>query len=235
MATKEERKRRARERAKESRRISRARGTMSAVDRALIDAVVTPEAQAAGDHHVTDFKVIETVVGGKTKAHTTRVIRNRGGSPIDRWHANGGLDDRQMAAIYFYSRAWHLVFQEPRVVAKWSAVHTFGAMGAVEVYSSSRIAARTTLRMLDNEIFFRLDSAYFQVFQNVVIFDEPGGVAGGRAGFTHKAAEGAARATVSMVASMIADIVIDGARTDYDLPEGWDTDAPRKVQGRRVA
>lgn len=180
----------------------------------MVDQLVSPEAQANGDYRSVDFVVTEGEFGSQVKGKM-RVVRNLASTPIDRWHANGGLDDRQMAAILFYTRAWHLVFQQPRVVAKWSAVHTAGAAGALEVYASTRLGAMESLRLIDNDIFFRLPVEHFQVFQNVVIFDEAAGVAGGRAGFTHKAAEGAARAIVAMVASMIADLVIDGARDSF--------------------
>ena len=198
-------------------------------DQQLVDQTVSAEAQQHGGYQAIDFKLVEVVEGGKLQARVAKVVRNRGGTPLDRWHANGGLDDRQMAALLVYSQAWEKMWSLPRVVANWSMVHSRDAGPAVELYTGSVIAARNTLRLIDNEIFFKFDPGYFSTFQNVVIFEEPAGVAGGRAGYTHKAAEGAAKAIVAMFSSMIADLVIDGSRSDYDLPEGWDVNAPRKV------
>jgi hypothetical protein len=93
--------------------------------------------------------------------------------------------------------------------------------------------AKEALRLLDQEVFFRIPIEHFEVWQNVVIWDEPAGVAGGRIGFCHKPAEAAALLIVGLVASMIADIVIT------ETPRDWgelllDLDAPRRPKSRRA-
>lgn len=207
---------------------------MSSVDRMLIDSAVPKETQRHGDYRVVDFKLQEVVEGGKVKAKTAQVVRNHGGTTIERWCSRGVLDERQMAAILFYQSAWHMHIGEPRVVANWSAVIVRQSQGAVEVYAGTRMAAKETLRLLDQEVFFRLPLEHFQVFQNVVIFDEPSGAAGGRIGFvTKNRAEAAVRVIVTTVAGMIADIVIDGARRDFEA-EVLDLNAPRRP-GRKSA
>lgn len=202
--------------------------TMSATDRQMVEQLITSETRGHGDYRPVDFKLVEVVQDGKVKAKTARVLRNLGGTPIERWHARGVLAERQMAAIMFYQRAWNMHIGQPRVVANWSAVICGSAQGAIEIYAGTRIAAKESLRLLDQEVFFRLPVEHFQVFQNVVIWDEPAGVAGGRAGFCHKPAEAVARVIVGTVASMIADIVIDASHRDFE-PQLLDLDQPRRA------
>jgi hypothetical protein len=201
------------------------------LERCEVDQVVSRSAQQHGDYQVRDHKLQEVTEGGKRVEKTIRVIRNLGGTPVERWHHRGYLDERQMAAILFYQLAWRTWIGQPRVVANWSAVIVRDADGAAEIYAGSRIAAKESLRLLDQEVFFRMPVGHFQVWQNVVVWDEPAGIAGSRAGFLHKQAEGAARAIVSIIASMIADIVIDSSRRDFgDLL--LDLDAPRRPGGK---
>jgi hypothetical protein len=188
---------------------------MAKGDEMILESVL-PKAQLDKGHFgLVDFKIVETVHGGKVKSHTSRVIRNLGGTPVERWHSRGKLDERQMAAILFYQSAWRMWIGEPRVVANWSAVITGAAAGAVEIYAGSRIAAKESLRLLDQEVFFRLPVEHFQVWQNVVIWDEPAGIAGARIGYCHKPAEAVAQLMVATMAGMIADVVIDNSRRDF--------------------
>lgn len=206
---------------------------MRAASPDAVDLVVSRDAQRHGNYQVVDFGMVEIYEGKKLKTKATRVIRNLGGTPIERWHARGKLDPRQMAAILFYQQAWRMWIGEPRVVAGYSPVIVRGAQGALEVYAGSRIAAKEGLRLLDQEVFFRLPVDHFQVWQNVVIWDEPAGVAGSRIGFCHKPAEAVAQMMIATMASMIADIVIDSARRDFgDLLV--DIDAPRRAGKRRA-
>jgi hypothetical protein len=204
-----------------------------AADQMMVNQLVSPEAQTHGDYRAVDFKVEDTGKRDKSKEKSIRLVRNVGGSPIERWHSRGALDERQMAAILFYQDAWHRVIGEPRVVANWSAVIVRQAAGAVELYAGSQIAAKEALRLLDQEVFFREPVDHFQVWQNVVIFDEPAGVAGSRVGFVvKKSAEAAARVIVGSMAHKIADIVIDQSKRDFgDLI--LDLDAPRRPRNRQ--
>jgi hypothetical protein len=204
-----------------------------ASDRTMVNQLVSRSVQQHGDYQVQDHKLQEVTQGGRRIEKTIRVVRNLGGTPIERWHQRGALDERQMAGILFYQQAWRMWIGQPRVVANWSAVIVRDAHGAAEIYAGSRLAAKESLRLLDQEVFFRLPVGHFQVWQNVVIWDEPAGVAGSRAGFLHKQAEGAARAIVSICASMVADVVIDSSRRDFGELL-LDLDAPRRP-GRKSA
>jgi hypothetical protein len=175
---------------------------------------VSREAQQHGDYQVRDFKLQEVTEGGKRKDKTIRVVRNLGGTPVERWHARGKLDERQMAAILFYQeRLAHV--SASRASPPTIVRHHRNAKGAVEIYAGSRIAAKESLRLLDQEVFFREPVEHFQVWQNVVIWDEPAGVAGGRIGFCHKPAEAVAQVIVAGLAHKIADVVIDSSRKDF--------------------
>lgn len=200
-------------------------------DQTAIDIAVPKEAQRHGDYQLVDFKIQEVVEGGKVRAKTSRVIRNCGGSAVERWQGRGKLDERRMQAILFYQHAWAMHIGEPRVTANYGL--SAGGKGAIELWANSRIKAKEALRLLDHEVFFRIPVEHFAVWQNVVIWDEAAGVAGSRLGFCHKPAEAAALLIVSLVASMIADIVIT------ETPRDWgelllDLDAPRRARGRRA-
>jgi hypothetical protein len=207
-------------------------------DRKVVDLVVPAAAQAHGDYRLVDFKLTETIdrrVGeteGKLVTKVTRVIRNVGGSPVERWYARGKLDERQMSAILFYQAAWRAFIGEPRVTANYSPAIARNIKGSIELYASSVMRAKEGLRLLDQEVFFREPVEYFEVWQNVVIWDERAGVAGSRLGYCNKPAEAIASEIVRNLAGKIADIVIDQSRRDFgDLL--LDIDAPRKPRGGR--
>lgn len=202
-----------------------------ALERSEVNRLVPKEAQAQGDYRFVPVTLIEVTEGGKAVKKESRAVRNMGGSPIERWAARGKLDERQIQAVLFYQEAYRKVFGEgPRMVASYSPVIVSGVRGAVELWARSVIAAREALRLLDQEVFFRLPLGHFPVWQNVVIWDEPAGVAGSRIGFCHKPAEAVALLMIQTMASMIADIVIDSSRRDFgDLI--LDLNAPRRPGG----
>lgn len=198
-----------------------------------INALVSPEARRHGDYQMVDFKLQEVVEGGKLKAKTTRAVRNLASTQVDRWLARGRLDERQMAAILFYQEAWRIWIGEPRITANYSPAIRRGANQAVELWASSRMRAKEGLRLLDQEVFFREPVEHFEVWQNVVIWDEAAGVAGSKIGFCYKPAEAVAQLIVQSLAHKIAEIVIDSSRHDFgDLL--IDLDAPRRPGRRRA-
>jgi hypothetical protein len=195
-------------------------GAVRREDRSFINSVVGPEVRRHGDYQAVDFQLHDVEEGSgskaKAKAKSIRVIRNVGGSPVERWFNRGRLTEREMAAVLFYQSAWAAWIGEPRVTANYSPAVSRNAHGAVELWASSRIRAKESLRLLDQEVFFRIPVEHFHVWQNVVIWDEPAGIAGGRAGFVStKQSEAAARLIVCLVAKMIADVVIDSSRSDF--------------------
>jgi hypothetical protein len=68
-------------------------------------AVVSPKRLSGmADYELVDFKIQEVVEGGKRESQDrSKVIRNLGGTPVERWHARGKLDERKMASDPFLS------------------------------------------------------------------------------------------------------------------------------------
>lgn len=200
-------------------------------DRQMVNQLVTRDAQRHGDYRVTDFKLQEVTEGGRRVEKTIRVVRNVGASPIERWHSKHVFDERQMAAILFYQDAHRKVFGEgPRVTSNYSPDIIRGLSGSVSLWANSQIAAREALRLLDHEVFFNEQFDDFCVWQNVVIWGQPAGIAGAGAGFVlKKSAEARAKQIVCSIAHKVANIVIDTSRRDFgDLL--LDLDAPRKAR-----
>lgn len=185
----------------------------------LVDQIVSPEARA---HGVYDEDIIAgPVVGrnGQEKVTTSRVVRNRGGTTVERWLAKGDITRRQAEAISLYCRAWRMHIGEQRVVANWSLVSSFrGGTTDFDAFVENALKAKRLLKGLDEEVFFRLPLGHFNVFQNVVIYDEAAGVAGCRLGYTSKQAEAVAKLTVLMMADMIADVLNLGEQIS---PDRW--------------
>ena len=95
---------------------------------------------------------------------------------------------------------------EQRVTANWSLVASFRGV-AGDDFVATRLQAKAMLDHFDDAIFFAMALDRFNVWQNVVIFDEAAGVAGSRlmsGGFSKQRAEAAAKATVILIADMIA-------------------------------
>lgn len=131
-----------------------------------------------------------------------RVLRNRGGTAIERWDANGSLSRGQLEAFSLYCRAWHRVNASPRVTANWSLVAFIRGMPATD-WVSSHIEAKELLALLDEKIFDMLPRHYLDVWQNVVLFDQSAGVAGGN---SRSSAE-RAKTICLFIADMIATIM----------------------------
>jgi hypothetical protein len=197
-----------------------------------VDNLVNPFAQQHGHYEPSDFTLQEVTEGGKRKEKTLRVVMNRGGTTVERWHRAGKLDDRQMTAIAIYEGAWRRHIGEPRVVANWSAVIVRQATAALELRAASQHDARQLLRLFDQDIFFRRGLDDFNVWQNVVIFDEPAGVAGSRLGFASQQAQAVACFVIQSVAHEIAQLVVDQNPPDLEALL-LDIDRPRKP--RRIA
>ena len=194
----------------------------------VVDMVVTKEAQAHGRYELVEHKLHETVKDGKKSTSAIRVVMNRGGTPVERWYARGRFDQRQWVAILFYQSIWKTWIGEPRITANLEPVIRGGAGGALESFTRNKIAAKEGLRMLDQEVFFNLaDIDWFHVWQNVVIWDEPAGRAGSCVGFCHKPAEAAAQLIVGTIAKLIANVIIDRPRHDFQALL-LDIDAPRR-------
>jgi hypothetical protein len=228
--------------AKASKR-SKARGSRKAAlaeaqARIEVNRLVSKEAQQHGQYDLVAHQIVEVTEGGKRtigekgKEKTVNVVRNLGGTAIERWYRNHRLDDRRMTAIEIYQRAWHAHIGQPRTTANWNAVIVRTVSAVMEGCYAGRLDAKQLLRLFDQDIFFRRGLPDFNVWQNVVIGDEAAGVAGSRLGFKSKQAEAAALVIVQGVAHEIASLVVD--QNPPDLSQLLlDIDAPRKP--RRIS
>lgn len=200
---------------------------IAADEASVVDMVVTKEAQAHGKYELVEHRLFETVkADGKIVTSSIRVVRNRGGTTLDRWHAGGRFDQRQWVAILFYQAAYGKYHSLPRVTANLEPIIRGGAGDALEYFTQSQITAKISLDLIDEFVLFPLGLDRQNVFTNVVLHDEPAGVAGGRLGYKNKPAEVAALDTVRLVALMIADLVVDRPRHDFELMLR-NLDAPR--------
>lgn len=149
----------------------------------------------------------------QTPAGNVTVLRNRGGTAVERWRARGDLTLEQTEAIALYARAHRLHIGEQRVVANWSMVASLrGGAADFDQFVGTRLAAKNLLKLLDDEVFFRFPLHYQEVWQNVVLHDEAAGVVGARLGYKNDRAEAAAKATVLLIADQIAVVMRLGRR-----------------------
>lgn len=124
-----------------------------------------------------------------------RFVRNRGGTPIDRWKRDGNISESQEAGILHCQSLWARL-RHPQVVANLNG--TGG--GHVECWTVHQIEALNDI----HEISSAFPHDYWNVFENVCRHDMPAGVAGSRLANTKRSAETAARLIVCMVADLIS-------------------------------
>ena len=124
-----------------------------------------------------------------------KAVRNRGGTTLDRWQANGLLSDSQLAAILHVQRLWRLIENGPRLVASLDR-NVFGCPGEGHL---AEIEARDALDRIRRGFPY----PYWDVFERVCRWDEPAGTAGSRLANVSRAANEAARLTVCLIADMI--------------------------------
>jgi RNA 3'-terminal phosphate cyclase len=206
---------------------------VAAVDRIQVNSIVSPERRQHGDYHAVDFKLVEVTEGGKRKEKTQKVVRNLSSTVVERWNTKGAFDERQWQAIIKYISLHCAAFGPgQRVTANYSPAIARGGHGTTEAANNRALDAMGILRLLDNEVFFREPPEHFWIWQNVLIFDEPAGIAGSRCGYSHKGAEAVAREVVRSLAWKVADLLVD-----QPLPRDFrdmliDLDASRRP-GRR--
>ena len=129
------------------------------------------------------------------RAGKSAMMRNRGGTAIDRWEANRLLSETQLAAIAHMQRLWRIVEAGPRLVTNLDQT-VFGCAGDGNL---AEIEARADLHRIRDGF----PAPYWNVFENVVRFDEPAGTAGSRlSNFSRSSAE-AARLIVCLIADTI--------------------------------
>ncbi|HEX8553184.1 MAG TPA: hypothetical protein VF695_00620 [Sphingomonas sp.] len=134
--------------------------------------------------------------------HNNRTI-NRGGTTIARWRTAQMITDGQMAAILHCERLWSLTEVPARVVANLDRA-VFGSPGDGNV---REIEARHDLHRIRGGF----PPAYWSVFENVVRFDEPAGLAGSKLAADDKQR----RAKAHVVVCFVADMIVMRERLSY--------------------
>ena len=197
-----------------SRRQPRADTPSPVAEAISINALVTPEARAKGIYDYDRVEIGSPRVyideDGKKKRSNIpmqTVVRNKGGTTVDRWFVSGALDERQMLAIRRYVWAHQVVVGGLPAKSAWpemsGVIARGGGMGHEE-----RLAMEADARYqwdIMQERVFRSLHGWYDVWQNVVLHDEPAGLAGGRLGFRGRdSAATAALTTVRFFADLIS-------------------------------
>lgn len=151
----------------------------------------TPEQLAKGGYDPVSQPDPE---GGNRQA---QVHINRGGTPVMRWIEDGKLTENQQRAIAHTLYLWRMCGLEQRTTASYG--ERILTTGDSELRAGSEIEARHDLHRIKEYI----PCTYWDVFENVVRFDEPAGVAGSRLGFGTRSACDRAHTTVCFVADII--------------------------------
>jgi hypothetical protein len=123
------------------------------------------------------------------------VMRNRGGSSVDRWEAKGLLSETQLAAIAHMQRLWRIAEAGQRLSMNWTQT----IRGCSGDGNFAEIQARADIHRIRGGF----PQAYWDVFENVVRFDEPAGIAGSRLANVSRSAVEAAKLVVCLIADTI--------------------------------
>jgi hypothetical protein len=153
------------------------------------------KAKGQAEPLVNEFAARHGDYGRDRRAGRSPVMRNRGGTPVDQWAAKGLLTETQLAAIAHMQRLWQIVESGPRLCANWDQT-VFGCAGDGNF---AEIEARAELQRIGGGF----PHAYWDVFENVVRFDEPAGTAGSRLANVTRSAREAARLVVCLIADTI--------------------------------
>ncbi len=165
------------------------------------EPLVSPFAAQHGDF-AKEAMPVTTGELDSVRAGNVQVTRNRGGSAVQRWISAGTLNQGQIDAIALYCRAWHVIHSQPRTTANWSLVAFIRGTGA-ERRIVDQIEAQELLKLLDNRVFEIAPRYYFDVWQNIVLFDQAAGVAGGG----NRTSAERSKTIVLFIADMIATIL----------------------------
>ncbi len=150
----------------------------------------TPEQMARGTYDREDF--IHADLGQRVTAHV-----NRGGTPIARWIAEDKLSDNQQRAIAHCLYLWRMTERPQRVTASYG--ERIPGSGDSEFRAANEIEAREDLHRIKGYI----PNTWWDVFENVVRFDEPAGVAGGKLGYGSRTASERAHTVVAFVSDIV--------------------------------
>jgi hypothetical protein len=132
-----------------------------------------------------------------------RTYVNHGGTPLARWRKAGMLSDSQNVAIDHCIKQWSLIGGSSGLVANLDRT-VFGSPGEG---NHREIEARESLHRMKEHVGHK----YFNVFENVIRFDEPAGQAGSRLTDANSKRQTMAFACVQFV----ADIIVLKERLSY--------------------
>jgi hypothetical protein len=175
-------------------------GKRTKAKRVESEPLVNAYAAAHGDYAETTIPITAGEIEGERG--NIRVLRNRGGTAVDRWINAANLEPSQIRAIELYVSAWSKVYSHPRVVMGWGERIAF-SRGGDEARVATLIDAQELLKFLDERIFQMAPHYYFDVWQNIVLFDQPAGITGGG---NRNSAE-RAKTICLFIADMIATIL----------------------------
>lgn len=151
----------------------------------------TPEQLAKGTYQ--DRFVTNVDDQTRAKAHVNAH------SPVERWIRAGRLSDTQQAAIVLVRALWGKIELRQRLTSTYG--HRIPTGSDNEWLANSEIQARKDLARIEGYFL----PWQWEVWENVVRFDEPAGTAGSALGFSGtKAQQSAVLMLVKMVADMIA-------------------------------
>jgi hypothetical protein len=157
---------------------------------AIMEPPVNRFAAAHGDYGPDQVVDLGNELGdGRGRIH--QVVRNRGGTTVERWLNAGSLTSGQAEAISLYARAWHMFIGEQRITANWGLCSFIRGMPASD-WVQTQVEAKELILHIDEAIFKAMPPKYVDVWKNIVIFD--------------KSADGAGREMLSGSSARSADV-----------------------------
>lgn len=133
-------------------------------------AEVNPFSAAHGDYRRDTLSVTAGELDGEGHGQKP-VTKNHGGSALQRWITAGSFSKTQLNAIDLYSRAWRMVFSEPRVTANLSPIAFIRTTGDEADRNAAKVDAMALLKFLDGRIFDMAPGYYRDTWQDVVIYN----------------------------------------------------------------
>lgn len=166
------------------------------------EAEVSPFAAQHGEYRRELIVDLDGELGGRRQS-MVRVLRNVASTTVDRWLAQGGpgFETPQRKAVDHVRSLWAITGSGPRVIASYARLGAGGSSAAGTEERENYLAALHSLQRYEREF-----PAYvWNVFEQVVRFDEPAGIAGSRLASNNAQRQAHAKACIGFVASKIAE------------------------------
>jgi hypothetical protein len=174
---------------------------------AIMEPPVNLFAAAHGDYGPDQVVDLGNELGdGRGRIH--QVVRNRGGTTVERWLNAGSLTSAQAEAISLYARTWHMFIGEQRITANWGLCSFIRGMPASD-WVQTQVEAKELILHIDEAIFKAMPPKYVDVWKNIVIFDKSADGAGREmlSGSSARSADVRAKQVVLFIADMIATVM----------------------------